>query len=117
VTQPLATLAQVLEVEAPPIYLRHADYSFNNIRALRDLSAFCFLRELQLDNNQLTALTGMQSLKALRVLSLKNNQLEHIGGLQHLRLHTLCISNNRVYLSVLYHGSNNNNLCLSNNQV
>lgn len=63
--------------------LQEADFSFNRIARLRDVSAFTRLRRLGLDGNALERVgRGLAGLAALRVLSLRDNLLESAEGLQ-----------------------------------
>lgn len=64
------------------INLREADFSFNCLLSLRDLSGYSRLQSLKLDHNHLESFVGLRSLGMLRSLSVTNNKIRSCMGLE-----------------------------------
>jgi protein phosphatase 1 regulatory subunit 7 len=73
------------------------DLSFNEIRAIPDLSHLQNLQELYVANNKLTHINGIANLKQLRILDLGSNRIRSIEGLDQLNeLQELWLGKNKI---------------------
>ncbi|MEW5311362.1 MAG: hypothetical protein WDW38_003083 [Sanguina aurantia] len=92
-------LTQVLDINysCSNINLREADFSFNCLLSLRDLSGYSRLQSLKLDHNHLESFVGLRSLGMLRSLSVTNNKIRSCMGLEGLvSLKSLHLQGNRL---------------------
>ncbi|KAJ7329351.1 hypothetical protein JRQ81_015525 [Phrynocephalus forsythii] len=84
----------------PPLNLQVANFSYNAIPEMRDLSAYQSLTKLILDDNNITEIRGLERCHSLTFLSLANNKITAITGLKNLPIQTLCLKSNLIERAV-----------------
>ncbi|XP_025068138.1 leucine-rich repeat and guanylate kinase domain-containing protein isoform X3 [Alligator sinensis] len=76
--------------------LSEVDFSYNQISAMRDLSAYQSLTRLILDHNNIEEIKGLEKCRSLIHLSLAHNRITTINGLKNLPIKTLCLRANQI---------------------
>ncbi|XP_059581728.1 leucine-rich repeat and guanylate kinase domain-containing protein isoform X3 [Alligator mississippiensis] len=76
--------------------LSEVDFSYNQISAMRDLSAYQSLTRLILDHNNIEKIKGLEKCRSLIHLSLAHNRITTINGLKNLPIKTLCLRANQI---------------------
>ncbi|XP_058047460.1 leucine-rich repeat and guanylate kinase domain-containing protein isoform X3 [Ahaetulla prasina] len=86
----------------PPTNLQVANFSYNDIPKMKDLSDYQSLKKLILDNNSITEIEGLENCHSLTYLSLANNKIKAITGLKNLPIKTLCLDHEDYWLLVIF---------------
>ncbi|EQC24885.1 hypothetical protein, variant [Saprolegnia diclina VS20] len=80
--------------------LHVANFAWNRITAMRDLSRHRYIQELVLDHNEITEISGLSALVFLKHVSLTHNKLRSTKGLTgNLPIETLDLSYNEISIT------------------